>query len=111
MNDLRLPINEAREVPLSQILDIALLDGELAADDCRDYVMKLITALEKLHHVRDFSHRERYGFSDPLSNKALNEISEALQEAKVIVKQAKQNSSALVIESSVRIKVAIKLSS
>lgn len=29
MNDLRLPINEAREVPLSQILDIALLDGEL----------------------------------------------------------------------------------
>ena len=87
-------------------LDIPLVDGELDADDSREYLLQLIDDLRGYHQRRNFSHQECFGAPDPLSEKALDELSTAFENARFLVEHAHDSQLRLVIESSIRVKLA-----
>lgn len=90
----------------SPSLDIPLLGGKLGADDSRQYVLQMIHNLQGYHRKRNFSHQERFGEPDPLSESVLHELAAAFESAKQLIDQARDGNAALVIESSIKVKFA-----
>lgn len=104
MNKPALYIGDAQQEGASHSLDIPLLDGELSPSTSREYVLELLTELQNHHSLRNFSHQERFGKNEPLSEKVLTELADTLEKAKHLLSQGQFSDSPFIIESSIRIK-------
>ena len=87
-------------------LEIPLVDGSQCAEHSRDSVMQMINDLQTYHRRRNFSHQERFGRPDPLSEQALEGLDRALESASRLIEDAEDSSVALTIESTIKVTVA-----
>lgn len=84
-------------------LDIAFLDGNIAALELQEPVLQMLSDLIDYHQVRNRSHIERYGRPDAWSEEMLAQLHEAVEIAKEMIEQGEDYDIDLRIESTIKV--------
>lgn len=85
--------------------EIPLVDGGYCARESPECVLQMIADLQSYHRRRIFSHQERFGVPDPLSEQALNDLARAHKSATQLIEQASGGNVALTLEPTLKVSV------
>ena len=77
-----------------------------ATEESAECVLQMIADLKSYHRRRIFSHKERFGTPDPLSEKALQDLACAHESATRLIEEARENSMAVTLVPTLKISVA-----
>ncbi len=99
-------LNAVAESNTDGSLEIPLVDGGYRGEESAECVLQMITDLQSYHRRRVFSHQERFGVPDPLSEQALHDLARAQKRALQLIKQARGSNVALRLEPTLKVSVA-----
>ncbi|MDX1735905.1 MAG: hypothetical protein R3228_16135 [Halioglobus sp.] len=85
--------------------EVALTDGPLQTEGNGMPVLELLAALDRYQHLRDISHRERFGTPDPRCREALLELARLRQALRDIGAASAATGGELHIEASLNLRM------
>ena len=89
-----------------EYLEIPLVEAGNATEESAECVLQMIADLRSYHRRRTFSHKERFGTPDPLSEKALEDLACAHESATRLIEEARESSMTVTLAPTLKISVA-----
>ena len=99
-------LNAIEEASAGGSLEIPLVNGGYCGEESAECVLQMIADLQSYHRRRVFSHQERFGVPDPLSEQALHDLARAHERATRLIKEARGSSVALTLEPTLKVSVS-----
>lgn len=87
---------------------IKLINGKFTPEEAKEILLDLIAKKINFHNLKNFSSEVCYSQPDAESRKRIKELQEAKAQVLTLVREAKEEQSHLVIESTIRIAFADK---
>lgn len=82
-----------------------LITGEFSPENAEEILMDLINKKINFHHLRDFSHQERFGKSDEATLRRIKELDESKAEINQLIQKASTLGKLLRINSTIQMEI------
>ncbi|GAA5315537.1 MAG: hypothetical protein AseanaTS_07420 [Candidatus Pelagadaptatus aseana] len=110
MNAYAQPPNfTCEDASVDTALEISVVDSEGdssgSSSSSAEQVLQLLVDMKKLQQQRHFSFRERYGRNDPVAQRVIDNLDEAILATHRLIESAKASGRLLNLQSSLRIGV------
>lgn len=98
-------MNLAAENEAHDLLEVSLVSVDQAGETSGECLLQIITDLKRFYQQRNFSHVERFGSPDPLSETVLRDLSNAYDSAVLWMNPAREGDSPPQLASPISLKL------